>query len=58
MTSDKTPKYQIGDRISNWIVIRVYRAVESTEWVYELELKSGRQKLTCTESTINAITSL
>lgn len=49
------PKYQMGDRVGSWLITNSYFVPWLNEWVYNLELKSGKHKLTATESILNTI---
>lgn len=50
------PKYKTGDCVGSWLIVHGYYAPWLNEWVYNLELKSGKHKLTTTESILDTIT--
>ena len=49
------PKYQTGDCVGNWLITNSYFALWLNEWVYHLEAKKGKSKLTCTENILDFI---
>ncbi len=46
------PKYQIGDRVGSWKIEHLYFTDWLNSWVYELQLRHGQRKLTCTENIL------
>ena len=49
------PKFNKGDRVGNWLITNSYFAPWLNEWVYELETKKGKSKLTCNENILEKI---